>query len=85
MKTADTDKMIQFLKDKWQDAHCPLCGMNHWNVTGKYFKLIEFDAKRSIFNMSGSDIIPVVPVTCSNCGNTVFVNAIVAGLVDRKN
>ena len=30
-----------------------------------------------------SSIVPVIPVTCSKCGNTVFINAIVANLLEE--
>jgi len=29
-------------------------------------------------------IVPVLPVTCATCGNTVLVNAIVAGVAKRE-
>ena len=29
----------------------------------------------------GGQLVPVVPVVCNNCGNTVLVNAILAGLI----
>ena len=34
--------------------------------------------------IGGSALVPVVPITCGNCGNTVLINAIVAGLVNRE-
>jgi len=29
----------------------------------------------------GGPVIPVIPVVCNNCGNTILVNAITAGLL----
>jgi len=41
---------------------------------------MEFNAGSVII---GGPVIPVVAVTCLNCGNTVLVNALIAGAVAR--
>ena len=44
------------------------------------FELREFNDGNIIAGGSSS-ILPVIPVTCNNCGHTVFVNAMSSGLM----
>jgi len=74
----DGDKLIGFLSQKWGGRPCPACGMGSWNVHDSSFELREFNEGNMVL---GGPLIPVVPVICTNCGNTVLINALVAGLV----
>lgn len=74
-----SDKLIEFLSTKWQGRPCPVCGVGGWSVQESSFELREFNEGNHV--MGGGPVIPVVPVICTNCGNTVLVNAIMAGLV----
>ncbi len=75
------DRLIKHLKDKWQNRPCPLCGVGNWNVSEKVFEIREFNHGDMI--IGAGPIIPLIPVTCSNCGNVVLVNAIIAGIVPQ--
>ena len=57
------------------ESTCPLCGNTDWDITDKVFKVAEFDNDQST--------IPIVPLVCTNCGNTYFINALVAKLIVR--
>lgn len=59
---------------------CPLCGNNDWNTSNQIFQAIEFDYKGILINGAS---YPMVPLTCSTYGNTYFINALVAGLIDK--
>lgn len=74
------DKMEVYLK-KIRATVCPLCGNNKWGITEHVFQAIEFDQKGIIL---GGAAYPIVPLTCENCGNTFFINAFVADLIDRE-
>ena len=74
------DKMEIYLK-KIKATVCPLCGNNKWSITEHVFQAIEFDQKGIIL---GGAAYPIVPITCANCGNTYFINAFVADLIDRE-
>jgi hypothetical protein len=76
----DSQKLISHLSAKWQGRACQMCGTNKWTVSDSIFELREYNQGDLV--LGGSPLIPVVPVTCNNCGNTVFVNAITAGLID---
>lgn len=80
MTEIDIQKLIKFLKDKWGSVECPLCHSNRWTVQNRVFELREFH--RGGMVIGSGPIVPVVPITCENCGNTVLVNAIIAGVVE---
>lgn len=73
-------KFESVVQTKWING-CPLCGGKQWS----------YDEKLVVTPMNlgddggvvlGGKIIPLVAVACSNCGNTVFVNAKVIGALD---
>jgi len=74
----DTQQVLQFLKVKWHGQTCPLCNSGNWTAQDSTFQLMEFNAGSLVV---GGPVIPVIPITCSNCGNVVLVNAIVANAV----
>lgn len=76
------DKVIEHLNIKWGNSSCPMCGSNNWNVSDKVFKIHEFH-DRTLITGSGS-VFPVIPVSCNNCGNSVMVNAIMSGGIERQ-
>jgi hypothetical protein len=76
--TFDGDKVLHFLQQKWGGRGCPVCGQGPWQVQDKVFQLTEYHEGNLIL---GGPLVPVIPVTCGNCGNTVLVNAIVCGAV----
>jgi RNase P subunit RPR2 len=78
----DGGKLVMHLKDKWKGRPCQMCGIGNWNVSDSIFELREYNNGDLI--VGGGPIMPVVPVTCDNCGNTVFVNAIRAGLIESN-
>jgi hypothetical protein len=78
MSKIDAQKLIAFLNAKWGGRACTMCSIVTWSVQDSTFELREFNQGNMVL---GGPLIPVVPVICSNCGNTVLVNAIMAGLV----
>ena len=80
MSKINSDKVIRFLQEKWQGRTCPMCQAGNWSVSDQVFEMREFNGGNRILG-GKSSILPVIPVTCANCGNIIFVNAIVAGLI----
>ncbi len=78
----DTKKLIKFIDDKWHASVCPMCGGGEWGVSEKVFELREFNEGNIVIGGSNSAVSPVIPVTCRNCGNTVFINALSTGLLE---
>ena len=82
MNDDDRKKMIRHLTDKWgEQRKCPMCGKGPWGVDGEIFELRKFNKEAFVV---GGPIVPVVPVTCNNCGNTILVNAFVAGVLEPQ-
>jgi hypothetical protein len=72
-------KAIIWLEQKWTEARrCPYCGNPHWEVGTP----VEITLGNPMFGTPiQSPMSPMFPVMCTNCGNTVFINAILAGVV----
>jgi hypothetical protein len=73
------EKTVAWLETKWsrsdgEAAPCPYCGTRQWSVG-----LPTLPVTYSGPPFAG--FAPVVPVMCLNCGNTVFINAILSGLL----
>jgi predicted nucleic-acid-binding Zn-ribbon protein len=68
---ARADATVRWLREKWgTDPACPYCRHTSWEV-GLPTQLAVW---------TGGAVPPVFAVTCTNCGNTVFVDAQRAGL-----
>jgi hypothetical protein len=78
MEKTDTKKVIEFLTEKWGDKDCPMCNKGPWQVQDKLFQLSEYHQGSLVV---GGPLIPVIPVTCTNCGHTILVNAIISGAI----
>jgi hypothetical protein len=66
------DQVIQHLTEKWGDERpCPYCGSTQWAV-GK--RIVGPSLLR------GLAVVPLVQVSCENCGNTVFIHLEAIGL-----
>jgi hypothetical protein len=62
---------IEWLEIKWGDERsCPYCGIQDWGVSVPFNLLLE----------SRRTLAPHFSVSCGNCGNTVLINALLAGL-----
>jgi hypothetical protein len=72
----NTNEMIEFLKLKWKGKPCPLCDVGQWGVAEDIFELRKY-AEGSLI-VGNVPVIPIIPVTCNYCGNTVLVSAIVS-------
>jgi len=75
MSDFDAAALLRFLQERWGGRACPVCGKGPWQANDRIFQLTEFNQGNLVL---GGPIVPVIPVTCSNCGNTVLVNAIIA-------
>jgi len=75
-------KLIHHLSDKWKGSPCPMCQHSGWTVDDNVYELRKFNGGKLV--LGGGPILPIIPVTCNNCGNTVFVNALKAGVVQQE-
>ena len=71
LREAFIDGAISWLAAKWgNDRPCPYCGNPEWTVSLPFNLLLE----------SRNTLPPHFSAVCTNCGNTVLINAIMAGL-----
>lgn len=73
----DPEKLKEYVK-RINAGPCALCGHNQWTMSDRIFQALEFEEKGLVL---GGQAVPIVPLTCTYCGNTYFINAIVAGFV----
>lgn len=72
------EKLIVFLS-----TPCNACQHREWILNDKIFELREFEGGNLVIG-GKSSVFPVIPVTCKQCGNTLFFNAIQLGLIERS-
>lgn len=73
---AKKEELLNKLSEKWNNAQCPYCGSKHWTVDPNIMTLSPTYSRP---HKEGIELLPVVAVTCQECGNTVLVNAVVLG------
>lgn len=59
---------------------CGLCGADEWLVSDVVFQLTELIGGGN-FMLIGGAVVPVIPMTCGRCANTLLLNAITLGVV----
>lgn len=69
----------------WDAVPCEACGSKEWATNGNIYELREFrDRGDMLFPGQPVSILPVVALHCKKCGNTKFLSAIGAGLIDPQ-
>jgi hypothetical protein len=82
LQRAQIAAAISWLARKWGEEAkpCPYCGTAAWHVGTPQYIDVGFGHGEPGF----STMSPTFPVMCSNCGNTVLINAVLAGLVEPE-
>ena len=75
------DLIVRLNKLSEKGVGCFVCHNTGWNIADTIFEFREFQGGNMVLG-GDSRIYPVVPMTCMNCGNTIFLNAIQFGLVN---
>ncbi|MBI1924437.1 hypothetical protein HYR99_09315 [Candidatus Poribacteria bacterium] len=73
------DKIIQSLMATWEQQKCPICHLQKWVISDTVYELREFAGGKWL---TGAAVAPVVIAICTNCGNTLFFNAIHLGIIE---
>lgn len=77
----EADKLVAYLKEKWKGKSCPMCQTGNWIVQDNCFQITQYNAVAFVI---GGPVIPIIPVICNNCSNTLLINAILAGVITPK-
>ena len=76
--------LIEKINQIWTGPHqCIVCFKHEFNISDRVFELREFHGGNMMIG-GNSQIYPVITLTCANCGNTIFLNAIFLGIVQHK-
>jgi hypothetical protein len=73
----ESEAAIAWLQERWTIKICPFHGPTNWSI-GDMIMTLPFSGGG--VNIGGPTY-PLIPVICSQCGYTVLINAIVAGIV----
>ena len=76
------DQMIEHLRQTWGERSCLWCQGDDWSVGDDVFELRKYAGGGLM--VGGAPVVPVVPVTCNKCGNTVLINAIVGSVMSSE-
>lgn len=78
----DIEGFKAYLKEKFPvPFHCPLCGAFEWNVDPNFFELRQFfDGSLHV----GAPVAPLITMTCQNCGQVTFFNALTSKQLKDK-
>jgi len=72
------ERIIAALKAKMGGTpNCPICGHNVWSVGNRYVTLSV--TKNPSQSTLGGENYPLIPLICSNCGNTHLLNLLILG------
>ncbi|PHQ86182.1 MAG: hypothetical protein COB65_01495 [Thalassobium sp.] len=80
-KKTNVEKVVQHLNTKWGNRPCPMCGEKSWTVSDTVYELREFHGGNVV--LGSGPIFPVIPVSCNNCGNSIMVNALQSGAIEK--
>lgn len=83
INTTMQKRITDYINDAWKEIKCPLCLKIQWTVPNTFYELRQY-YRGNIQRITGrTAIIPIVPVTCANCGYTMLINSIVSGLTSK--
>lgn len=83
MNAAENERAIAWFREKVPSGKCPLCGNSNWSIADRIAAVHSFMTSDGVA-MGVPRIIPLVLFTCTNCANTVGINAATAGIVIRN-
>src|SRR4051812_5099570 len=77
----DQQRVIDALRAKAPNMRaCSICGVGPWSISGGFAAVTVTDEAGKL--VLGGQNLPLVPLVCANCGQTVFFNLLVLGLSD---
>lgn len=63
---------------------CSICGNNNWTLSDTVFEIREFT--KGIWSVEGPlSTMPLIAVSCTECGHTKFISAIKIGIIQPTN
>ena len=78
MKPKEKQKISEWINKKCRNMKCECCGSKIWNLNEHI--IAPVNVQNGSLALGGS-MTPQVILTCSNCGNTKYFNAVMIGLL----
>ena len=76
-----TNKQKQLVIKKLDGIHsCPACGNHQLAISDTLFEVREINGGNLVIG-GNSSIYPLLALSCSACGHTLFFNAILLGII----
>jgi hypothetical protein len=80
------DRILRTLNERTAETPeefttCSFCGHHEWTASEGYVFLAVQDEPPNNIRLGGRGL-PLFPLTCTTCGNTLFFNLMVLGLGD---
>ncbi len=72
------DRLTEFFSKS-----CESCSGHDWLLNDKIFEMREFNDGNFVLG-GKTTVFPVITISCKQCGNTYLFNAILLGLIDKK-
>lgn len=73
-------KISEHVRTKWKNG-CPMCNSKNWELAGFTGISVKKDLGPDV--ILGGPNLPSACILCRNCGNTVLINLIVAGVMGK--
>ena len=72
----ESEKAQEWFNKNWQGSKlCPICENKQWQLVEEFVEIRNYNP-----NPDGqAGVYPSALIVCVNCGNTLIINAIVAG------
>ena len=80
MVKLNENKFVDAINTKWANTKCPMCNENNWNLNDHLVAPVYL-SESGDFQLRG-DVMPLVAITCLNCGNVLFINPLVNNTLD---
>jgi hypothetical protein len=75
------DRIIRTVRERvGSDLRCPLCGNTTWTATEGF--AVIYGQERLDRSPTPDQGLPSIPLVCTRCGNTHFLNIFVLGVQD---
>jgi hypothetical protein len=84
MDAEERARFEAWFAEKWHHGPCPVCAANEWGAQPKLGQIenlglgLEASDRPMVLIQGGR--VPILLISCKNCGYTVAVNAIIAGI-----
>ena len=79
-KIVDFDKARNWVihKSKPPDFACPICKSHNWSIDPELAGIDRAESNK------GEPYLPYIVLTCSTCGYTMLINAVIAGFAEAS-